>query len=179
MFRHGGRNAGGGRIADGKHARAGLDEKRVGVAVVAALELDDLVAPRIAAGESNGRHAGFRAGADETNLIHGRHELADFFGDERFALRDGAEGKSLGNGFVDGGDDFIIVVAENHRPPGENVVNELLAGRVPHVGTLGVINEARGAADGAEGTHGRIHPARNRDLRTLEEFVIEVHLFNS
>ena len=78
-----------------------------------------------------------------------------------------------------GGDDFVVVVAEDHRAPGEDVVDELLARGVPHVGALGAVDEARGAAHGAEGSHGGVHAARNRDLRTLEEFVIEVHLFNS
>ena len=39
-----GRHAGAGGVAEGGQARAGLDQQRVGVAVVAALELDDLAA---------------------------------------------------------------------------------------------------------------------------------------
>ena len=41
VLHHLGRHAGAGRVAEGGQPRAGLDQQRVGVAVVAALELDD------------------------------------------------------------------------------------------------------------------------------------------
>ena len=165
VLRHGGGNTGRGRIAEGEHAGARLDEERVGVAVVAALELDDLVAARVAAGEADGGHAGLGAGAHEADLVHGRHELADLFGDERLALRDGAEGEALRDGFVNGGDDFVVVVAEDHRAPGEDVVDELLARGVPYVGALGAV-DARVAAAGTANEKKR-RPSKRAARKTM------------
>ena len=55
----------------GDTAAAG-DEQRVGVTVVAAVELHDLVALREAARESDGAHDGFGARGDESHLLETR-----------------------------------------------------------------------------------------------------------
>ena len=55
------RHAGAGRVAESSQARSGLDQQRVGVAVVAALELDDLAAPGGAARQPQRAHAGLGA----------------------------------------------------------------------------------------------------------------------
>ena len=70
VFGDGGRNARGRGIAEGEEPGARLHEKRIGVAVVAALELDDAVAAREAACKTNGGHARFRAGAHEAHFFH-------------------------------------------------------------------------------------------------------------
>ena len=55
VLHHLGRHAGAGRVAEGGQARAGLDQQRVGMAVVAALELDDLAAAGGAARQADAR----------------------------------------------------------------------------------------------------------------------------
>ena len=55
------RNAGGARVAERERAGACLDEQRVGVAVVAAFELDYEAAPGEAAGEPDRGHGGLGA----------------------------------------------------------------------------------------------------------------------
>ena len=70
VVRDAGRNAGRARVTEREHSGARLHEKTVGVTVVAALELDNLVAARVAAGETDRAHAGFGAGGDETDGLN-------------------------------------------------------------------------------------------------------------
>jgi hypothetical protein len=62
VLHHLGRHAGAGGVAEGGQARAGLDQQGVGMAVVAAFELDDLAAAGGAARQADGAHAGLGAG---------------------------------------------------------------------------------------------------------------------
>ena len=66
-------------------------------------------------------------------------------------------------------------MAEDHRPPGEDVVSVALAGHIPHVGTLGPVHEAGGAADRTEGPDRGIHAAGDGDLCAFKEFVVAIH----
>ena len=84
-------DAGGAGDAEGGDAGAGFDQQRVGVAVVAAFELDDEVAAGEAAGEADGGHAGLGAGADEAHLLDGREAALDELGEVGFAGVGGAE----------------------------------------------------------------------------------------
>ena len=77
-------NAGRIRQAEGGHAGTGFDQQRVRRAVVAALELDDLVAPREAARQAQGVHAGFRAGGNKAQPFHGRERFAHQRAQARF-----------------------------------------------------------------------------------------------
>ena len=62
------------RHAERQRAGAGLHEERVGVAVIAALELDDLVALRVRPRHAHGAHRRFGAGADEAHALERRHQ---------------------------------------------------------------------------------------------------------
>ena len=61
------------RMTKGQRAGAGLDQQRIGMPVVAAVELDYFVALRESARETNGGHARFRAGVAHADLPHARH----------------------------------------------------------------------------------------------------------
>ena len=100
-----GGNAGRAGDAERGHARAGLDQQRVGVAVVAAFELDDEVAAGEAARQTDGRHAGLGAGADEAQLLDGGKQRRDQFGEVGFAGVGGAEAGASAGGLADGLDD--------------------------------------------------------------------------
>src|SRR5690606_7752194 len=58
-------NAGGSGVAEGKHAGTGLDEKAVGMAVVAAFEFDDLGPAGKAPGQAERGHGSLCARADQ------------------------------------------------------------------------------------------------------------------
>ena len=98
-------------------AGSGLDEQGVRVAVVAALELDDLVAARVAARQANRAHRRFRAGADHADLVDRRHELADLSRNRRLDDRRCAEAERRLCGIADGGCDRRVLVPQDHGTP--------------------------------------------------------------
>jgi hypothetical protein len=51
-------------------AGTGFDQQAVGMAVVTAGELDDFVAAGKSPRQTDGAHAGFRAGTDQPHAIH-------------------------------------------------------------------------------------------------------------
>ena len=67
--------------AEGGHAGAGLDQQAIGVAVIAALELDDVFAAGEAAREADRRHGRLGAGGDEAQLLDGRQGGDDELGE--------------------------------------------------------------------------------------------------
>ena len=143
--------------------------------MVAPLKLHDLVAARVAARKANRAHAGFGAGTHQTHLLDVGHDLDDFFRELRFPFGDGAERKAFFNGFLNGLNYRGVIVPENHRAPGADVVDELLAFSVPHIGALGLTDKAGSAAHASESTHRGIHAARNRFLSAFKQFFINAH----
>src|SRR5690606_26596492 len=108
----------------------------VGMAVIAAFELDDAGAPRIAARKADRRHGGFCARADEAYLIHGGDALDDRFGDLDLRFGGGAERQPVLCGFLYGFDDLGVGVSEDGGAPGADVVDVARAFGVPDVGAL-------------------------------------------
>ena len=123
------------------------------MAVVAALELDDHVAPGRAARQAQRTHRRLGARADEAHLLHARHVFQDLFGQLDFALGRRTEGKALVHRAMDRFFDRRVTVAEDHRPPGADVIDVALSLGVDEVRAFGAGNEARRAADGAKGAH--------------------------
>ena len=58
------------RQSEGRAARARLDQQAVGVAVIAALELENDIASRGASREPDGAHGRLGAGGNETRHLH-------------------------------------------------------------------------------------------------------------
>lgn len=73
-------DAGGVGLATGEGTGSGGDEEGVDVAVVAALELDDLVTAGESAGEADGGHGGFGAGVDHADFFDGGDPVGDEHG---------------------------------------------------------------------------------------------------
>ena len=85
-----GRNARRAGYAERQRARAGLDQQRVRMAVVAALELDDLVATGMAARQPNGAHRGLGTGADHAHAFYGWQHARRSFPRSRVSSTQGA-----------------------------------------------------------------------------------------
>ena len=158
-------------IAKRERAGPGLHEQRIRVAVVAAVELDDFVAPGESAREADGAHARFRARIAHANLLHARHERTNQLRHRDFERIRDAEARAFFSGGFDGGNDFRMGVAENRRPPGADVINQFIAVHVPDVRAFGPVDEERLAADGAERAHGRIDAAGNIFQRLGEQLL--------
>ena len=67
-------------MAEGERARAGFDEQRIGMAVVAAFEFHDQLAAGKAAREPDRRHGRFSARRNEPHPLERGHELAQALG---------------------------------------------------------------------------------------------------
>ncbi len=139
------------------------------MAVVTALELDDLVATRVAAGQPNRAHGRFGTGADHAQPLHRRHQFADLLGNPRFERTGRSEAESMFGGLLHGVDDGRVRVAEDHRTPGPDIVDEAAAILGLDPGAGGALEEDRFAADAGECANRRIHAARNDVLRVAKQ----------
>ena len=90
-----GRDAGRGRDAERRQPRAGLGEERVGVAVVAAGELEHAVAAGVRPREPQRRHRRLGPRGDEPHLLDRRHRVDDLRGELDLALGRRAEARAV------------------------------------------------------------------------------------
>ncbi len=149
-------------------AGSGRGQQRVDVAVVAARELHDDVAAGEAAGQSDRRHRGLGAGGDEADPLD-RRTPDDLLGEVDLGLRGCAVRRAARERVTDGRHHLGVGVAEQHRAPGADQVDVVLPVDVGQPGAGGRPDEARGPADGAEGTHRRVHAAGRDRARAREE----------
>ncbi len=141
------------------------------MSVIAADELDDLGAPREGTGETNGRHGGFGSRVDQPDDVERRHHLADALGDVDLGLRRCTKAGAARRRLLDGLDDARVRVAEEQRAPGADVVDVAVAVDVADARAGAILHEHRVAADGAKGTHRRVHATRHDAHGALHELV--------
>ncbi|MPM32914.1 hypothetical protein SDC9_79481 [bioreactor metagenome] len=154
------RDARGRRVTEGRGTGAGGDEQRVDVAVVAALELDHLVPAGGAAGQPQGGHRRLGAGVDQPDLLD-RGAGDDLGGQVDLGAGRGAEGGAVRGRPGDRVEHLGMRVPQQHRPPGADQVDVLVAVDVGDVRPPGRPDEPRRATDGAEGAHRGAHPTRD------------------
>ena len=111
------RHARRGRDAERREARARLGEERVGVAVVAAGELEHAVAAREGAREPERRHRRLGARGDEPHLLDRRHGVDDLGRELDLALGRRAEARPVERRLAHRLDRLGVGVAEDQRPP--------------------------------------------------------------
>ncbi len=169
------RHAGRARVAERERARARLHEQRVGVAVVAAFELDDAGAAGEPAREAERGHRRLGARGHEPHERHARQRLAEQLRELDLERGRRAERESFERRLAHGRDDQWVRVPEDERPPGADVVDVALAVGVPEVRAFAAFEEARRAADGAERAHRRVHAPGDDGLRLLEQLVVAGH----
>ena len=107
--RESGGDAGRGRHSEGERTGARLHEQRVGVSVVATLELHDGVPAGESAGEPDGAQRRLGAGAHHAHLVHRGHECAYALGHLRLEHRGRAEAQA----------GTILPLRAPPRPPGD------------------------------------------------------------
>lgn len=102
------------RVAD---AAAGLHQQCVGVAVIAALKLQDPVALRERAGQADCAHDSLGATGDEAQLLDGWHGLSDQRGQIGLGSRRRAEAGASCRCGLHRCDDWRRGMAKDHGPP--------------------------------------------------------------
>src|SRR5437667_10682463 len=110
------------------------------MAVITALELDDLVAPGEAARRTNRGHAGFGAGVAQADLLHARHRGAEQFGHRHLKWIRNAKAGAVLRHLLDCLDDFRVRVAEDRRAPGAGEDEVFVAIDIPHARAFGPPN---------------------------------------
>ena len=168
---HGGGNAGRGGHAEGEGAGAGLDQQGVGVAMVAALELDNAVAPGKAPRQADGAHGGLGARVDHAHHVHRRHQLAEQIGHAGLDFRGRTEAESLCRHFPDRTDHVGMCMTGNHRSPRADVIDVALVIDIEQPGPFTAAEEYRVATDPFEGAHRRVDATGNMPAGSLVKIV--------
>ena len=143
----------------GGDARAGGGEQAVGMTVVIAGEFHDEVAPRGTARQADRRHRRLGARRHEADALREGHTLAHSAGQQRLSFGGCAERQAARGGLLDGGDHLGVRVSEQRRAPRPDQVHVGASLDVGDARAARARDEARGAADAAEGAHGRVHAA--------------------
>ncbi|MNB84445.1 hypothetical protein D3C75_313060 [compost metagenome] len=162
MLREVCRYARGVRLAEGQRTRAGFHQQAVGVAVVAAFELDDFIATGKATGQTDGAHGRFGTGVHHAHHIHGRHQFGHQRGHFHFHLGWRAEAQAALGCFNHRIADTRVVMAKHHRAPGADVVDIGFAIHIVQVRAIGTFDKQRCTAHAGKSTYGGVHTARDK-----------------
>ena len=139
--------------------RAGAHQHRIGVAVIAALELQNDRASGGGAGHAQCRHDRFGTGIDEADALHpgnaARNELREL---QAIGLR-GTQAPAARERALGGGAYLGVAVTENQRAEGHAEIDVLTAIHITQAGRGAPAHEARCSAYATKGTHGRVHAA--------------------
>ena len=162
-------DAGASRDAERGHAGARLDEERVGMPVIAALEFEYFFALRVSPREADGAHGRLRAGADHPDLIHRGKGLDDHPGHLDLGGRRGPVAGSSSGRLSDFPDHGGMRVSEDHGSPRGHVVDVAIAVDVPDLRTGGLCHKKGRRSHGAESPDRAVDTAGNQLLRFFEE----------
>ena len=165
------RHARGGRDAEGGQPRARFGKKAVAVAVIAALELYDQVAPGGRARQAHGAHGRLGSRADEAHALARRQAAANHRREFDLELGGHSVAGAARGLLRQRGDDFGMRVAQDQRAPGADVIEVGVAVGVPKTAARGAIDHDRRSADGAESAHRAIDAAHENFAGAVEDLL--------
>ena len=143
--------------------------------VIAALELDDLVASGKATRQTNGAHGGLGTRAGHAHQRHAGHERANGFSELDLDLGGAAKAEPTLGSLYNRLANARVVVTHDHRAPGKHVINVALAVGIKEIGALGALHEPGRSTHRFEGPHGRVHATGNGVFSALEERFRSTH----
>ena len=139
------------------------------MAVIAAVDLDDLRATRETPGDAHRGHRRLGAGRHKPQLLQRGHRQADALGEIDFTGGGRAKAGPRRRGGRDGRDDVRIGVPEDERSPGSHEVEVAIAIDILNVGARTAVQEDRRSPDGLEGPNRRVDASGEKLARPLEE----------
>src|SRR5579875_2121899 len=148
------------------------------MAVIAAIELDDLRPAGGGASDSQRRHPGFRPRTDETDLLSGRYRARDGFCEFDFDFDRSAIAEAMARLLMDGSDDFGISMAKDCGSVCAHIIDVSIAVLIDYVGPGRIGDKDRRGIDCFPGTDGRIDASRDHFCRPLVQpigFFASVH----
>ena len=150
-------------------------QEAVGVAVVAALKLDELVPAGGPPGQPQGGHDRLGTRIDHAHHLDVGHQLNHQLCDLHLPGGGRTEGQAVLHRPLHRLPDDRVVVAQDHGAPGAHVVQIFSAVLVPEIGAVGPGDEPGGHAHGPEGPHRGVDPAGQYTLRLFKELFAAVH----
>src|SRR5215831_11046752 len=123
------------------------------MAVVTAIEFDNLVAFGESARETNGGHGRFGARIAHAYFLDARHERTNQLRHRDFEWIGNPKTRAVLGGVLDRLDDFRMRMAEDRRAPGSDVVNIIIAINVPNVRSFGFVDEKWLPSDSSKGAN--------------------------
>ncbi len=139
--------------------------------MIATLELHDGVAPGEAPRQAYGAHGGFRARVDHAHQVHAGHDVADTVSELYFQLGGCAEAEPFGRLADNRFSHVWVIVAHEHRAPGQHVVDVAFPFAVVQVSAVRTVDEHGGAAHGLEGAYRGVHTPRDVLQGALEKLL--------
>ena len=130
--------------------------------MVAAIELEQQVAPRGSTGKPKRAHGGLCSARDEAHHLHMRHALAYELGQGHLEPVGNTKAGSPGQGVTQRVQYHGRGVPEHERSPRQHVVDILVVVHVPDAGALPACHDERLAAYTSKCTHRRVHAAREQ-----------------
>ena len=141
------------RLTERQRAGTGFYQQAVGVAMVTAFELDNLVTAGKAARQTDGAHGRFRTGVHHTYHVHCRHQLGDQLRHFDFHLGWRTEAQAALSGFNHRVADRRVVVAQYHRAPGADVIDIGFTIHIIQICAIRTFDKQRGATHAGKGAH--------------------------
>src|SRR5437764_4205406 len=102
------------------------------MAMIAAVELNDLVPPGKSASETNARHRRFGSAVDHSDFFNRRHPFADQLGHVDFERIWNSKTQSARGRVADGINNHFWRVTKNRRTPAPDVIDVFLSVDVPN-----------------------------------------------
>ena len=141
------------------------------MAVVATLELDDLVAAGEGAHQAKNRHAGLRSAVHETDHLHTGNSVDDHLGQSVLKSAGSPEACALLDCFLKCADHFGVGMAADCRSPAADVIDVFVVIDVPGIGALDPIKDDRLPTHGFECTHWGAHATGHQSLGGAEQLL--------
>ena len=139
------------------------------MAVVGALELDDLVAPGERARQADGGHGGLGARVDKAHHLDRGHPFDHAPRKIQLERARCAVAGPARRGLLHRRHHSRVRVPEDERPPRKDVVDVAVTVDVDEIRALAALDEERLPTDGFERPHGRVDAAGQQALRGGEE----------
>src|SRR5512139_3916415 len=128
--------------------------------MVAAVELDNFVAPGICPRQPQSGHGRLRPRIDEADHLDVGHEIHNPPGKLDLQWTRRAVGCPFHGCLLDRFDYFRMSMARDQWAPGKNVIDIAVAIHIVKIGPLAALDEERLSAHGSEGADRRVHAAR-------------------
>ena len=157
------------RGTQGGHTGTCLDQEHVRMAVVAALELDHLVAAGVGTDQAQHSHAGLGAAVDEAHHLNARYSVDHHFGQGVLQCTRCSEAGALLDRFLQCCDHLGVGVAADGRSPAADVIDVFISIHVPGIGTLHSIEHDRLTANRLERPHRGADTSRHQGLCCAED----------